>query len=217
MSRTPVHIVGCGGHAKVIASMIAAGGHFEIASFIDRAPAEGTRFLDRPVVAEEAFLASGAGEAVVFGLGEWLHRAAAVARFESAGFSLFPAIVAPSAIVAPDVTIGEGSVLMPGVCVNAGSEIGDFCVLNTGAILDHDCVLGRGAGLAPGVTVGGGCSIGSGAYIGIGASVSHGRTLGDGAVLGGGGFLKEDAGAGEFWAGIPASFVRNRVPGETVL
>lgn len=217
MSRTPVHIVGCGGHAKVIASMIVAGDRFEIGSFIDRAPTDGTRFLDRPVVAEGAFLAAGAGEAVAFGLGEWRHRADAVARFEAAGFSRFPAIVAPSAIVAPDVLIGEGSVLMPGVCVNAGSEIGDFCVLNTGAILDHDGSLGRGAALAPGVTVGGGCRIGAGAYVGIGASVSHGRTLGDGAVLGGGSFLKEDAGAGEFWAGVPARFVRRRAPGETVL
>ncbi|WP_193188725.1 NeuD/PglB/VioB family sugar acetyltransferase [Nisaea sediminum] len=217
MSRTPVHIVGCGGHAKVITSMIAAGDRFEIASFIDRAPAAGTRFLDRPVVAEEVFLAEGGGDAVVFGLGEWQHRAAAVARFKAAGFSSFPAVVAPSATVSPDVTVGEGSVLMPGVYVNAGSEIGDFCVLNTGAILDHDCWLGRGAALAPGVTVGGGCRIGGGAYIGIGASVSHGRTLGDGAVLGGGGFLKDDAGAGEFWAGVPASFIRKRAPGETIL
>ncbi|UUX48354.1 acetyltransferase [Nisaea acidiphila] len=217
MSRAPVHIVGCGGHAKVIAAMIEGGTRYEVASFVDRdARAEAT-FLDRPVIGENAFLAAGSGEAVVVGLGEWLRRKDAVARLRAAGWTDFPAVIDPSAVVAADVQVGEGAVLMPGTVVNPGTEIGAFCVLNTGAVLDHDCSMADGSALAPGVTVGGGCRIGAGAYLGIGASLAHGCSVGNGAVLGGGGFLMQDAGPGEFWAGVPATFVRKRAADETVL
>ncbi|MEQ8331852.1 acetyltransferase [Nisaea sp.] len=217
MPRVPVHIVGCGGHAKVIAMMVEAGGQFDTVSFIDRNPAEGASFLGRPIQDEGPFLEDGCGEAVIIALGEGVRRREAVTRYKQAGFSSFPAVMAPSAEMAEGVLIGEGSVLMPGVIVNPGTEIGAFCVLNTGAILEHDCTLGDYAALAPGATVGGDCRIGAGAYIGIGAAVSHGRTVGPNAVIGGGSFLASDAGADELWGGVPAVLIRKRAPGATVL
>mgnify|MGYP003631646930 FL=1 len=215
--RAPVHIVGCGGHAKVIAMMVEAGDQLDIVSFIDRDPAEGASFLGRPVQDEDTFLDARCGEAVIIALGEGVRRRETAARYKQAGCSSFPAIVAPSAEVAEGVLIGEGSVLMPGVIVNPGAEIGAFCVLNTGAILEHDCALGDYAALAPGATVGGDCRIGAGAYIGIGAAVSHGRTIEPNAVIGGGSFLASDAGADELWGGVPAVLIRKRAPGATVL
>lgn len=217
MSRAPVHIVGCGGHAKVIAAMVEAGNRLDIVSFIDRNPADGASFLGKPVRDERTFLDGRCGEAVIIALGEGVRRRDAAACYKAAGFSDFPAVVAPSAEVADGGVIGEGSVLMPGVIVNPGAEIGAFCILNTGAILEHDCVLGDYAALAPGATVGGDCRIGAGAYIGIGAAVSHGRTIGSNAVIGGGSFLAADAGADELWGGVPAILIRKRAPGATVL
>lgn len=197
--------------------MIEAGTRFAIDAFVDRSIAKNDRFLGRPVREEGDFLETAAGEAVIFGLGEWASRNAAMTRYRAAGISDFPAVVAPGANVASDVVVGEGTVIMPGACVNPGSRIGAFCVLNTGSILDHDCLMRDGAALAPGVSIGGGCEIGAAAYIGIGASVAHGRRVGDGAVLGGGAFLNSDVGPWEFWGGVPAGFIRMRTTDETVL
>jgi len=197
--------------------MVEAGDQLDIVSFIDRNPADGASFLGKPIRDERAFLEGRCGDAIIIALGEGVRRREAVARYKEAGFSDFPAVVAPSAEVAAAVAIGEGSVLMPGVIVNPGAEIGAFCVLNTGAILEHDCTLGDYAALAPGVTVGGDCRIGAGAYIGIGAAVSHGRTIEPNAVIGGGSFLASDAGADELWGGVPAVLIRKRAPGATVL
>lgn len=217
MSRAPVHIVGCGGHAKVIAGMIDAGSVFEVVDFVDRQPASGAEFLGRPVIQEAAFLQQGRDAAIVVAIGEAGYRKATVEKLRAAGFSDFPAIVAPTAILTGDVRIGEGSVVMPGACLNPSSEVGIFCIVNTGAILEHDCRLGDWSALAPGVTVGGGCTIGEGSYLGIGAAVAHGLRIGDNAVLGGGAFLGRDMGDDEFWAGVPAALIRTRRPDETIL
>lgn len=217
MSRTPVHIVGCGGHAKVIAAMVEAGDRFEIASFVDRVPADGTSFLGRSVVNEASFLEACSGEAVIIAIGESLRRRETMHAYKKAGFTVFPTVVAPTAEVAKDVQIAQGSVLMPGVIVNPGSSIGAFCVLNTGSILEHDCVLGDHAALAPGAAVGGECRIAEGAYVGIGAAVSHGISIGSNTVIGGGSFLASDTGADELWGGVPAVFIRKRTPGAAVL
>lgn len=217
VSRTGIYIVGCGGHAKVIAGMIAAGDRFEVSAFVDRAPEPGAQFLGRPIHAEAEFLTRNEKAPVVVAIGEAVYRRATVEKLKAAGFGQFPSILAPSAHLTGEVSIAEGTVVMPGACLNPSADVGAFCIVNTGAVLEHDCRLGDWSALAPGVTVGGGCRIGGQTYIGIGASIAHGVTVGANAVLGGGAFLARDMGDNEFWAGVPAALVRTRQPGETVL
>ncbi len=51
----------------------------------------------------------------------------------------------PSAVIAPDATIGEGCEIGPFVVVGAGAEIGPGCILQAHAVVGPGCVLGAGS------------------------------------------------------------------------
>lgn len=213
--REPIYVFGRGGHAKVIAMTIEAGDDFRVEAFVDRDAVAGDVFLGRPVIAESYFLDRRQSEAVVLGIGEGMIRRRVAERLQ--GHARFPAVVHPSAVLAPDIELGEGTVVMPRVVVNPGGRIGRFCVLNTGAILDHDGSLGDFSALAPGVTVCGDCRIGRGVYVGAGATISHGISVGDGSIVGGGAFVRANIEPYAMWAGVPARFVRPARPDQPVL
>lgn len=50
----------------------------------------------------------------------------------------------PTAVIAPDATIGEGCEIGPFVVVGAGAEIGAGCILQAHAVVGPGCVLGAG-------------------------------------------------------------------------
>ncbi|WP_198372895.1 UDP-3-O-(3-hydroxymyristoyl)glucosamine N-acyltransferase [Roseomonas rosulenta] len=53
--------------------------------------------------------------------------------------------VHPSAVIAPDATIGEGCEIGPFVVVGAGAQIGPGCILHAHAVVGPGCVLGAGS------------------------------------------------------------------------
>lgn len=93
------------------------------------------------------------------------------ARKREAGYSKgpFAILVHPFSWVAPDVKIGEGTVIMAGAIVQAGVVIGDHVIVNTGVSIDHDCTIGDFAHIAPGAHLCGHVSVGAGALVGVGA------------------------------------------------
>ena len=64
-------------------------------------------------------------------------------------------LVHPTAVIAPDVTIGAGTVIMAGAIVNTGTRIARFAVVNTGAILDHDNIVEDNVHVSPGCVLAG--------------------------------------------------------------
>ncbi len=51
----------------------------------------------------------------------------------------------PTAVIAPDATIGEDCEIGPFVVVGAGAEIGPVCILQAHAVVGPGCVLGAGS------------------------------------------------------------------------
>ncbi len=51
----------------------------------------------------------------------------------------------PTAIVAPDATLGEGCEVGPGAVIGAGAEIGPGCIIGPHAVVGPGCVLGAGS------------------------------------------------------------------------
>lgn len=202
--KSPLVIVGGGGHAKVIIDMLRAADDFEPIGYTATEPgpplAGDVRFLgtDECLAAlkdtvPHAFVAIG------YNAIRWAIAQALAAQ----GFDL-PALVSPSAFVSPSARIGRGVAIMPGAVVNAEAEIGDFVIVNTGASVDHDCVVGDGAHIAPGATVCGSVVVGELAFIGAGATIIPGIRVGARSIVGAGAAVVHDLPADVRAVGVPA-------------
>jgi UDP-perosamine 4-acetyltransferase len=117
---------------------------------------------------------------------------------------VFEPVIHPSAVVAPEVCIGDGAEIMAGAVLQPGSRVGENAIVNTGARVDHDCSIGAHAHIAPGVTLSGNVHIGDGAHIGTGASIIQGVNVGAGAIVAAGAVVIRDVPAGVTVAGVPA-------------
>ena len=200
-----LYIFGAGGHGVVIAE-IADLLCFPIAGFIDDDPARaGATVLNWQILGGRDAVPDGA--VGVIAIGSNPIRADLMAYGQGRGWR-FPALVHPSAIISPSVTLGEGTVVMAQVAVNARTTIGRGCVLNTSCSVDHDCRIGDFAHVAPGVRLAGSVSVGERAVIGIGSSAKPGVGIGAESMIGAGSVIVSDIPRGVTAYGNPAK-VRN--------
>ncbi|MGQ0815876.1 MAG: NeuD/PglB/VioB family sugar acetyltransferase [Gemmatimonadota bacterium] len=196
------YIVGSGGQARVIASVVVAAGH------------------DTPLFVNEAELAERytRGDRVLVGIGDNSVRERVVKSILAVIPECeFGTAIHPNAQVATDVDIGKGSVLMAGAVVNTASTIGGHVIINTNSSIDHDCAIADYASIAPGVAIGGTVKVGRGAFIGIGAAVVHGCEIGDYTVVGAGSAVISSLPPYSVCLGVPATVIRDRAAGEPYL
>ncbi|MGU9951534.1 MAG: UDP-3-O-(3-hydroxymyristoyl)glucosamine N-acyltransferase [Gammaproteobacteria bacterium WSBS_2016_MAG_OTU1] len=80
--------------------------------------------------------------------------------------------VASTAVIAPDIVLGENTGVAPLAVIESGASIGDNCQIGAGAIVGRGAIIGNGSVLMAravvhaGVVMGEGCIIHSGAVIG---------------------------------------------------
>src|SRR4051812_34351433 len=114
--RKPV-IVGGGGHARVIASMVR--GEVE---FVTTTPTTEDELLQR---------CAARGDVDVYvGIGRNVDRERIANKLRAWGARL-PACIASAAFVAGDAQIADGTVLCPGSVIGAKAIIGFACIVNT--------------------------------------------------------------------------------------
>ncbi len=201
--REPLVVYGAGGHGKVVAEILLAGGQ-QIVGFLDDNPAlTGSVVIGFPVFRAAEWLRENAGAQVALGIGNNSQREHAAHQITTFGRELITAIH-PSAIVARSAKVDSGVVIMPAAALNAECNIGDGVIINTGAIVEHDVKIGRYAHLAPRSVLGGGVEIGDFAQIGIGAVVLPSRHIDDHAVIGAGAVVIDDIPSGAVAYGSPA-------------
>lgn len=114
----------------------------------------------------------------------------------------------PSAILADDVSIGQGTVVMAGTVVNSSTQIGNHCIINTSSSIDHDCLLGDYVHISPNATLCGTVKVGEGTHIGAGASIIPNITIGEWANIGAGAVVIRDVPDGATVVGNPAKVIK---------
>jgi sugar O-acyltransferase (sialic acid O-acetyltransferase NeuD family) len=208
-----VLILGAGGHGAVVADILlqlsAAAGTLRPMGLLDDDSARhGTTVLGLPVLGGLAALAGLTHDAVILAIGHNVTRKRLYNQFTQQG-EHFVTACHPRAIVAPDATLGPGSVLCAGAIVNPGCAIGANAILNTGCTVDHHNRIGDHVHIAPGVHLGGDVQIEQGAMLGIGATVLPGVHIGAWAQVGAGAVVTKNLEPGALAVGVPARTVRH--------
>ena len=187
----PVIIIGAGGHAKVVLAALLAMGKQVIGLTDAAAELFNSTILGHAVLGnDQAVLASYGPEAVDLanGLGstsDTTVRQTVFERFSKMGY-IFPPVSHPAAVIAQEVSIGEGAQIMAGAVVQPGTSIAANVIVNTRASIDHDCYIGAHSHVAPGATLSGNVSVGQGCHIGTGAIVIQAICIGANTLVGAG-------------------------------
>ncbi len=201
-------IVGGGGHAKVVISILNKNREYEVFGYVDqsnRGEILGVRYLGNDEILNELFMNKVVKQAVVGigGIENLIRREEISKRVAGIGYS-FPKVVSTYAMVNEDVDISEGTTVMDGVVINTGVRVGRFCIINTASSIDHDCVIGDFTHVAPGTTISGGVKLGNRVLLGTGASIIHYINICDNVTIGAGAVVTKDIEDPGTYVGIPA-------------
>lgn len=204
----PIVMLGAGGHAKVLLSLLRAIGA-EVKGVCDPGlVAQGASvWRGVPVLGgDEALEQLDAAEvALVNGLGQVVgssRRRDMFLMLVERGYH-FPALIHPTAWVDESVVLGEGVQVMAGVVIQPDSMIGVGTIINTGARIDHDCIIDSHVHVAPAAVLCGGVKVARGVFVGAGSTTIQGITLGEGCIVGAGATLVRDLPAGHMVLGSP--------------
>ena len=95
-------------------------------------------------------------------------------------------IIHPTAWIADNAIIGEGSQIMAGAVIQPNANIGDQCIINGNVYIDHDTVIGDGSELVAGSQLMGLSKIGQNTLIGASSVILSRITIGNDVCIGAG-------------------------------
>ncbi|MEH0955206.1 NeuD/PglB/VioB family sugar acetyltransferase [Micromonospora sp. CPCC 205554] len=207
-------VVGCGGHGREIAQIVAAVNEsaarppWRLAGFVDDNPSERNRKRAESCGASYLGTVAALGQLppqthVVLGLGDPRVRQKVGARVDAYGRPA-ASLVHPDATVGPDLVSAEGLVVFAGGRITTNVTAGRHLHVNQNATLAHDCVVGDYVSLHPLAAVSGDCRLDTAALIGAGAVVLPGLRVGAGATVGAGACVVRDVPPELVVKGVPA-------------
>jgi UDP-perosamine 4-acetyltransferase len=207
--KTPVVLLGAGGHAKVVIEILEETGDFEIVGCLSPTAQEST-LLGYPILGGDdllpALFQQGVRHAFV-AVGANAARRRLAQKVRESGFDLASAIC-PRALVSPRARLGRGVAVMPGAVINVDTVVGEGAIVNTAAVLDHDDFIGAFAHVAPGASLAGSVTAQEGAFLGTGCSVIPGIIIGTWTVVGAGAVVIRDLPADVTAVGVPARVIK---------
>ena len=212
MTAAKLVIWGASNHARVVADAVRAQGAYDIVGFLDDVHPErsGETFCGASVLGGREQLSRLRARGVshlLMAFGDNRQRLNLGALAQDEGFELATAIH-PRAVIAADVSIGQGTVVMAGAVINSGTVIGDHAIVNTSAMIEHVCRIGDGVMINTASCIAGNVIVERAATIEIGAIVASRILIGAGAIVGAGSLVLKDVPAGTLAYGSPARVIR---------
>jgi sugar O-acyltransferase (sialic acid O-acetyltransferase NeuD family) len=210
--RDAALVVGGGGHAKVLISVLKKTRSYKLVGYTD---IRGTgNLIGVPYLGEDtvlkAILAANPSCCAAIGVGKVGisdKRMEIFDKLVEMGFKL-PSVISLDSVVNAEVSIGEGSVVFDGVVINPGSRIGKAAIINTNSTIEHDCTIGNNVHVAPGATLSGGVGVGDNCMIGAGACIIQGIRICPGCLIGAGATVVKDITEAGVYVGSPARRIK---------
>ncbi len=203
-------IIGDSGHAKVIADIVDANDGLAVLAMLDDKYSE--TFVDNgllkgPIDYLADLIESDPRIGVVIGIGSNRVRKKIVSKLNLTSAN-YIRLIHPTAVISPNASILEGTVVMPGAIINADAQIGKHAIVNSGSVVEHDCVVGDYAHVSPLAALTGGVCIGEGTHIGAGASIIPLKKVGAWSTVGAGAVVVSDIDDNVTVVGAPARVVK---------
>lgn len=184
-----VVILGAGGHAKVVAEIVNKMGDNVVGFLDDDENIQGNEiYLGKKVLGKISDIDKYNDSYVIFGIGSNRVRKMISERYNLKWYTA----IHPSAVIANDIKIGEGTVVMPGVVINPGTRIGKHCIINTSSSLDHDNDIGDFVHISPGAHLAGTVVVKENCWICTGVSIINNITINRNNVIGAGSLVLND-------------------------
>lgn len=202
-----ITIIGASGHGKVCADIARLNGYEKI-QFLDDDPAV-THCGEYEVIGNTDYVPVGD---LFVAIGNIDIRK----KFCREHHDQLVTLIHPSAVIAKDVQIGNGSVVMADAVINPGSVIGDGCIINTASSVDHDNVIGNFTHIAVGAHTAGTVKIGECVWLGIGAIVSNNVNICSRCVIGAGAVVIKDIDEAGTYIGVPARMIKRSNPNSAI-
>lgn len=205
MSKNIV-IIGAGGHAKVIADIIAKSGD-TLLGFLDDNIEKGTRIIaDYKVIGNlnNRFPMSVTQEDIEFIIAIGDNEKRKEISEKSPNIKYYKAIH-PSAQIGLDVKIEEGTVVMANAVINSSTKIGKHCIINTGAIIEHDNIIENYVHISPNATLCGTVTVGEETHIGAGTTIKNNINICKKCIIGAGAVVVKNIEEEGKYVGIPVT------------
>ncbi len=188
MRKLSLILIGAGGHARSCIDVIEQHGKYQIAGLIGMVEEIQNKYFSYAVIATDIELPAlaKAYQYALIAVGQIQtpdRRIRLYQKVTELGFQL-PSIIAPTAQVSRNATIGAGTIVMHGAIVNAGARVGCNCIINTRAVIEHDAVVADHCHISTAAVINGAANIGEGSFIGSGSIVKEGVTIEKRGVVG---------------------------------
>lgn len=203
-------IYGSGGMAREVAALIedinAAQPVWNIAGFVDDLRDDtgelinGYKLLGPGRLLKEPETARN----VVVAVGDPAARESIYEKIKDYGLE-FPTLIHPSARVARNTLVGEGSVIGIDCIVSVNVKLGRNVFLNTRTVLGHDVEIGDFTSCLVNCIISGGVKIGRGAALGSNCVIKEKISIGDGAKVGMGSVVCYDVAVGHVVMSRPSA------------
>ena len=180
-----ITLYGASGHGKVIIDILNSSG-IKVKSVIDDNP-KFEAVLGIPVTKTSDFDMSSLDRTII-SIGNNKIRK----KLSKSLNANFVKAIHTSAVISPNSSIGEGTVVMARVAINPDVTIGRHCIINTNATIEHDALIADFVHICPGVSLAGNVTIGEGTQVGIGAVVIQGISIGKWVTIGAGTVILND-------------------------
>ena len=185
---------------------------WKIRGFVDDEIPAGTVVYGIPVLGPRDYLLHAEQEtAVVCSIAVPSIKRRIVEALSGCPWIVYPSLIHPTAVVAPDLVLGEGSVIAPGCVVSIETTTGRPVIVNQHTSISHNVTVGDYAMIAPACQLGGWVQIGAGVDMGVGCTVKMEARIGQDAVLGAGAVVVKDIPPRCTAVGVPARPIKYHV------
>ena len=194
-----VVIIGASGHAKVIADIVIKNGD-KLVGFLDDNTELPDSIIGYPYLGViDNYVDYSEICYFIIGIGSNSIRKKIAERLNVKWYTA----VHPSAQVAIDTQIGEGTVVMANAVINTSAKIGMHCIINTASVVEHDNVIGNYVHISPNAVLCGTVVVGELTHIGAGTTVKNNISICDNVVIGAGGVVVKDVTEKGTFIGVP--------------